>query len=751
MQPQEKFPGGPFPSRLPARERNLHLKDYLHIMFARKWILISTFLVIVLSATAWVMLQEPVYRSICRLEFKPSSLKLIQSEEVVPTPDLSGNQSAFETFLETQYELILTPAVVHKTFEHFGLRHEPDYRDLPSPEDVFEEKFGIVPLPETRLVDIVYDSFDPEKGVRILDFLVREYVDDFNRKRRQDTQQALADLERDAETIRKNLQERSEQLQVFLEENDILSFEKEEDIVLKRLLQLNESLTRAENDRIKAESRYNGIVKSMEEGTGNGRLEVDDIPEIVESQTIRNLKSELIKASMEMADLKKSFGKNHPEVQAIQATVDYIEDRIDEEKLSILSSIEREYRRAAELETDLKAELENQQGRVADLNRKAGVYKLLRQEYETTKETYDMRVKRISEIQTFLTASSTNISITSPAEVLPRPVKPRKALTIALAALVGLMLGLALCFFMEYLDTTLKTKEDVERILETPVLGYVPPITSADTNGQSAPELAALDRPESLLAEAFRSIRTALLFSATGKSLQSILVTSSMPSEGKTLVSLNLAFAMARAGKRVLLVDADMRRPRLFKIMQTEQEPGLSNLLATDGEVSLENSILSPGVENFHFLPSGPHPPNSAELLGSERMYGLTALLAERFDLVIFDTPPAFNAADAATLAQAVDGIVMVVRSFSTERDIAVRSLDILRHARGNVLGTVLNNVDVPRGGYYGYGKSYYYYYHPYDSYYSDDDEASGRGKKRRRGKKKDQADIGREKAPGPV
>jgi capsular exopolysaccharide synthesis family protein len=700
-----------------------HLKDYLNVIQTRKWILISTFLVIVLCTAVYVHVKAPVYRASLQLEFKPSNLNLIPSEEVVPTPDMVGGPSAFQSFLETQYELILSPTIVKKTFQRFGLKEEPEFRELTAPEEVFVKLFDVKPVKDTWLANVTFEWKDPESSVRILDFLVNEYLDGYNSSRRQDTYKALEDLEKDAEEIRHSLQAKNEQLQKFLEDNGILSLEKEQDIVLRRLLQLNESLTEAEQEAIKARSRYSDIARMIEKSKEPGNENIlENIPEVLENQSVRELKTELLRTDMLLNDLRqKGFGSRHPEILSAEASRQVIELSLEMEKKSIISSLEREYERAIEQEETLRLQLEAQQLKVAELNRKTGEYKLLMQEYETTKETYDTRNKRISEIRTFLAASSTNIAIAALAAVSPRPVKPKKILGMILACVVGLMLGLGLCFFVEYLDTTLKTKDDVERILETPVLGFVPPVKPAPgaANGRVFPELAAVDRPHSVLSEAFRSIRTALLFSHAGSELRKILVTSPMPSEGKTLVSVNVALALAQADKRVLLVDADMRKPRLAGILDLPSEPGLSNILAAEGVSTIEDALAATDIRNLTFLPSGPHPPNSSELLGADRMSDLVGRLSGMFDYVIFDSPPAFNAADAATLCRYMDGIVLVVRSFATERDVALRARDILRNAQGNILGTILNNADVPRGSYYGYGRAYYRY-HSDDSYGGD-------------------------------
>ncbi|MCP4620521.1 MAG: polysaccharide biosynthesis tyrosine autokinase, partial [Bradyrhizobium sp.] len=320
----------------------------------------------------------------------------------------------------------------------------------------------------------------------------------------------------------------------------------------------------------------------------------------------------------------------------------------------------------------------------------------------------------------------------------PRPVRPRKKLTVATAGVLGIIFGVALCFFLEYLDTTVKTKEDAERLLRAPVIGFVPALHEDDYDAEEGetetpPELMALAHPRSAVAEAFRSIRTALAFSSVdGDDLRHLLVTSASPSEGKTLVSVNIAQTLAQAGKRVLLVDADMRKPRVHKVFGIPSRPGLSNLLANKGAGDI-NVLARPaeGIDGLRVMPAGPLPPNPAELLGSAHMRELLQEMSDHFDTVIFDTPPAAHVTDAIVLSQYVHGVVLVVRCFTTQREMARRSRDLIAQAHGRLLGVVLNNVDVPRGAYSSYYYRQYYYY-----YYGEGDHRKKRGRrsKQRRG-----------------
>jgi capsular exopolysaccharide synthesis family protein len=269
---------------------------------------------------------------------------------------------------------------------------------------------------------------------------------------------------------------------------------------------------------------------------------------------------------------------------------------------------------------------------------------------------------------------------------------------------------------VEYLDTTIKTKDDAERLLRIPVMGYVPPIqdgrTRREGNGQKPVDLMTLDEPNSAVAEAFRSIRTALTFSDGGKGMKTLLLTSSVPMEGKTLVSLNLAIALARTGKKVLLVDADMRRPRLSKVLgPSASSHGLSSLLIHARGATLDAAVYPTDIEHLDILPSGPVPPNPSELLGSENASRLIAEMSDRYDHILFDTPPVVNATDAAVLSQKIHGTLLIVRAFSTQQDLVIRAREVLLGARGRLIGTIINSVDAPACGRYG---GYYYQHHYY-------------------------------------
>jgi capsular exopolysaccharide synthesis family protein len=712
----------------------LHLKDYLRIISARRWILISTFIVIVLCATVAVFVMTPVYRAEALLLIEPAKINLTEFKGVYdPALGEAGGHLAHQEFLETQYALILARPVLERTFEQFNFGSLPQFENTKEPIVKFRKLFAVHPVRQSRLAQVTFEWSDPELAARVLDFLTAEYIASYRSRAMGVTREGLTALREKAEEIRPQVEAKAANLQKFMVENNMVSLEETQNIVVERLKEINQNLTDIEKKRIEAESQYNSIEQALN-GDFQSDFRMENLPEVASSQTIRDLKLEYIRTKQRASDLGKSFGPNHPEVKAAQAMIDAIVEKTQIEMLSISHGVKAEYDRAVRQERELRAELEKQESRVMEYNRVAVRYDVLKSEHNTLSKTYNAVAKRIEEIEIASAAGSKgdNIFVITHPRVPAKPVKPRKGLSIALSIVFGLAMGMGLCFFVEYLDTTVKTKEDAESLLGAPVIGYIPGISDDDLveagNGSPAPaELYSAVRPRSPVAEAFRSVRTALAFSGQEGGLKRILVTSATRGEGKSLSSVNIAVALAQTGKSVLLIDADMRKPRVHKIFHIAPNPGLSNLLAGEGASTLARAIqAAKEVDNLHLLPCGPLPPNPAELLQSSRMKDLLEESEGMFDVVVLDTPPLVSVTDAAILSQYVSSIVLVVRSFSTQRELILRARDIITETRSKVLGLILNNVDVPRTSYHGY---YGYYYYGY----SEEEE----GKKTRRRRRK--------------
>lgn len=715
----------------------LHLKDYLRIISTRRWILICTFILVVLCATVAAFVMTPIYRAEALLLIEPAKVNLTEFKGVYdPALGEAGGHLAHQEFLETQYTLILARPVLERTFEEFKFGSLPKFQNVKEPIAKFGKMFAVNPVRQSRLARVTFEWSDPEVAARALDFLTAEYIDSYRSRAMGVTREGLAALREKAEEIRPQVEAKADRLQKFMVDNNMVSLEETQNIVVDRLKELNQNLTDIEKKRIEAESEYTSIEQALA-GNFESDFIIENLPEVASSQTIRDLKLECIRMQQRASDLGKSFGPNHPEVKAAQAMIDAIREETQIEMMSILHGVKAEYDRTVRQEADFREELEKQESRVMEYNKAAVYYNVLKTEHNTLSMTYNAVAKRIEEIEFASAAGSKgdNIFVITHPRVPTKPVKPRKGISIALSIVFGFAIGMALCFFVEYLDTTVKTKEDAESLLGAPVIGYVPEISNDDLveagNGSPAPiELCSVIRPRSPVAEAFRSVRTALAFSGQEGGLKRILVTSAAGDEGKTLSSVNIAIALAQAGKSVLLIDSDMRKPRIHKIFGIAPNPGLSNLLAGEGVSSLACAVqAAKEVNNLHLLPCGPLPPNPAELLQSSRMKDLLEEIDSMFDVVVLDTPPLVCVTDAAVLSQYVSSIVLVVRSFSTQREIISRARDIVTETKSKVLGIILNNVDVARTSYHGYS-SYYYY-----GYSEEEDGRKTRKQRRNSGK----------------
>lgn len=690
-----------------------HLKDYLRVVSVRRWVFLCAFVSVVLTVAVWVFVRTPIYRAESMLLIEPVKVNLTEFKAVYdPTLGEAGGHLANQEFLETQYNLIVSRPLLEQTFEKFGYGSMQEFKDKKEPIEKFAKLFRVIPVRRSRLATVTFEWKDPELAARTVDFLVNEYIADYRKRALGVTREGLSALREKAEELRPQVDAKANELQKFRADHNMVSLEETQNIVVERLKDISKNLTEVERIRIEVESDYLSIERALA-----GEFQMENLPEIASSETIRDLKLEYIKTKQRYSDLGKSFGPNHPEVKAAQAILDAIKEKTEAEMISILKTVKAEYERAVNREKQLRDELRKQEEEVMEFNQLAVEYKALADDCDTLRRTYNAVAKRIEEIEIATAAGSKgdNIFIISAPRVPMKPVKPRKALSLAIALVFGASLGVGLCFLVDYLDTTVKTKEDVEALMGVPVIGYIPGIEDGHANGVHSDlpvELHLLKEPRSAVAEAFRSIRTAIAFSSNNGGLKQLIVTSSDRSEGKSMSSVNISVVMAQTGKSVLLVDADLRKPRLHKVFGVAPSPGLSNLLVGEGASSLDEAIRKvEGIDNLYLLPSGPMPPNPAELLQSSRMKQLLEEMGSRFDITILDTPPLVSVTDAAVLCQYVKNVVMVVRSFSTQREIIARAKEIISETNSKVLGMVLNNVDVPRGEYHSYYYGYYYGY----------------------------------------
>lgn len=694
-----------------------HLRDYLRVLSVRRWVFVGTLAAVLMAGALYAFGTTPVYRAASTLLLQPTQARVVDIQQVYdPTFGAGGSQLARREFLETQYMLMMSDTIIDRLLSDPELKLTliREFRDPTVAGERLKKCFDVKGYRNTYVAEVSFEWRNRDLAQRTLSRLIEEYLASSRKRSVGVTAEGLDNLRVKAEELRPRLEAANEEMDAFLTANNIVSVENSQDVVTDRLRQINASVTDAEVKRIQAETR----LKSIKDAFAN-TANPESIPEVSEDPAVRDLRTQFVAARVRIAEMTGNLGGNHPEMQAAAASLATLGDKLDQEMRRVLRSAEADVMRARIQERDLRTELDRQKEAVMDLNRLGGEYRLLKDARENLARDYNVIIQRIGEIEIAMAtgAKDSGVYVIMPPRVDAKPVRPKRVKTIALSLALGIALGIGLCFVIEYFDASIKTKEDIESCLGAPVIGYVPKFER-----EGADELLTSAPTHSAVVESFRSIRTALSFLRGGKGAQAIIFTSSVPSEGKTFCCANMGVALAQAGKRVVLVDSDMRRPRVHKVFKCDNIRGLSNILAAQDDMQLSEVTRKTVVPNLDLVTSGPIPPNPAELLTSPEAARVIQQLLKNYDYVLVDSPPVVGITDAAVLGSLAAGVVIVVRSFATDREILHLAKDRLDTAGVRVLGAIMNCVDAPTRGSYQYGQYYYHYYSHYHQH-SEDDE----------------------------
>ena len=511
---------------------------------------------------------------------------------------------------------------------------------------------------------------------------------------------------------------RSEDARIEYERNNqIWSVDDKNDrsnVATERLADLNKELTDAQSESLKKQALY--------EFAKAGDL--DAVPQLRDNTVLQDLQKKQADLSIQYTDAVNQYGPNFPKVLRLQAQMKDLDLQMTRERKGIIAQLESEYREAKQHEDFLGRALDEQKAEVNVMSEKMIQYNILKREAEANKTLYDSLETKLKEAQISSGLKSSNIRIVDPAMVPSTPSRPAKTRNIALAFLVGLVGGVGLALLREYLDNTVKTPDDVETLARLPSLAVVPAFggeshapkrswlskTSSSNGHEKRIELVAQHLPKSQMSEAFRALRTALLLSQPDHPPQVILVTSALPREGKTTAAANLAVTLAQLGDKTVLVDADLRKPGVGRLLNlgTGKYAGLSSYLAGVSTLDLV-TVPHPEIPNLAAIPTGPLPPNPADLLSSHKLAEAIAELRKKYKFIVIDSPPIMAATDAVILSVQTDGVLLVVRSGETPKEAFTRTRDLLVSVKCHLLGVVLNAVDSSAPDYY-----YSYRYYPY-------------------------------------
>jgi capsular exopolysaccharide synthesis family protein len=502
---------------------------------------------------------------------------------------------------------------------------------------------------------------------------------------------------------RKALEASEAALQAYKEKNGTVSVaDSASNIVVARLSDLNTALTKAKTDRINKEALYNQL-KSAE---GGGAL--DTYPAVLANEYIQKLKADLADLQRQQAQLAQRYDVRHPEMIKARGAIESADAKLKGELAKVVDSVKNEYQAALSQEQSLQQALNSQKTEALSQNRKGIEYGVLLREVDSNKQIYESLMQKTKETGISSDLRASNIRIVDPAEVPRGPISPNIQRDVMVSFATSVVLAVGLAFLFERFDNRIRTPQEMKAHVGIPFLGLVP--TTAKQKGSPNP-LVSNGAPASFI-EALKTVRTNVLFSSAEDGLRTLVVTSAGPGEGKSIIAANLAVSLAQAGQRVLLVDADMRRPRVHEIFDIAQEPGLSNVLTA--HVKIAETIHKTGTPGLWVLSSGHIPPNPAELLGSRRFLDLIASLEDHFDWMIIDTPPVLAVTDSTIAANEATGVLFVVGADKTTRHAARAAIEQLDAAKGHLVGAVLNNAPIDRHPYYYQG----YYRKEYAKYY---------------------------------
>jgi succinoglycan biosynthesis transport protein ExoP len=704
-----------------------HLLDYVRILYKRRWTAGTAFLIVLAIVTTYTFTVTPVYEARTRLLIEAEGPNVINFTEVV------DEQRTKADYYQTQYNILQSRQLARKTIDVLQLWDSPhlggksrsslvsglfgaksgetknasnagETAEQSRAIDRFLDNLTVSPIRNSRLVDLKYQLSDPDLAMRIVNTIARNYIEQNLEYKFMASKEANDWLGDRLTEQRRQVEAAEAALQRYREQHDAISLQDHENIVVQKLADLNAAVTQAKTERFQKQALYNQL-----QALGGKSGGLDTFPAVLSNTYIQQQKAELAQLQSQQIQLSEKLGDKHPEIIKIRTAIQLAQSKLDGEIAKVVQSVHNEYLAAVAKENSLMRALDQQKGEAQAMNRKAIDYGVLERDVQSSKQIYESLLQRAKETGVSRELKTSNIRVVDAAERPRVPASPRKLLNFTLAFFGGGLLAIGLAFFFEYVDSRIKTPDEIRSYLGLTPLGMVPAVEPGSWQGNGP--LICNGVPPGF-AEAVRAIRTNVLFSSAEEGARTLVVTSTAPGEGKTMIAANLAVGLAQAGQRVLLIDADMRCPRVHDLFKQNQEPGLSNLMV--GHAAPSACIRKSSVLGLWLLTSGRVPPNPAELLGSQRFKDFVRSLGDHFDSVIIDSPPTLAVTDAAVAAAVATGVVFVIGAEMTTRQAAKVAIQQLENARGRIVGAVLNRVELDRNAYYYSG----YYKREYVQYY---------------------------------
>jgi capsular exopolysaccharide synthesis family protein len=750
----------------PFAEKELNLLDYWQVAWKRRWTVAAIALIVIAVGAFRTFTMTPTYTA-------KGTLLIEKEPNILTFEEIFQVETFRDDYYQTQYKLLQSRALAEdvvdrlKLAEKIAAERKPKKgkpaRDPKDPAfrrsiiDSFQRRIEVRPVRLTRLVEVSFKDSKAQFAADAVNALFDSFIDMNIEAKYEATEEATEFLTGQIASLRAEIQSKERELQSYGEEKNIIALSDKETTIINKLGELNTALTEAQIDRVKKESYYNEV----------RNVSPDYFPETLTNPLVQRLREDYARLSREYMKKSETFRPDYPEMQRLKTELESARNLLEAETKNLIKAAYSDYQAALNKEKSLEEVFNKQKQEAFQLNSNAIAYNSLRIELDNKKSMHESLLRRQSETGVAARLQglrTSNVRVVDKAQVPLWPSSPRKKFNLILALIVGLFGGVGLAFLFDYLDNSVKTSEDVERFGRLPSLGVVPEFSrdgfrkgygygygygrkkkkdhgskkmkiavkshkssnpaggSDEKKAEALPrakeaepplrsiELIALHAPKSSFTESYRLIRTALLLSSADPEMKTIVVSSPLPSEGKSVTVSNLAVTLAQAEKKVLLIDSDLRKPRQHRIFGVKNLDGLTNYLTIG--VELKALIKPTEIPNLFLINAGPVPPNPTELLGSEKMGKLVKQLKQFFDYILFDSSPLLVVPDALVLAPHTDGLILVVWGGKTPRESLRKAREQLDLMKFRPLGVIINHLNIRDHNYYY--KDHYYHYQYY-------------------------------------
>jgi capsular exopolysaccharide synthesis family protein len=722
------------------------LLEYWHMLRRRKGTLVLIACLGLLAGILLTLPQTPVYQARTTIEIQNLNENFLSMRDVNPTAN-EASADPLQTDLQTQVNILQSESVLSQVIAKLDLGtklaaekdkgrlavwrlalHLPQSKPASSVADVLPlvaRNLKVSMQANTRLVEILYDSTNPVLAADIANTLTAEFIRQNLDSRWQTTQKTGEWLTAQMEDVRIKLEKSEEQLQAYARSAGLMFTSEKDNVAEAKLRQLQEELSRAQADRVTRQSKYELATTAS----------MDSLPEVLDDPTLKDYQVKLTDLRRQLAELSSTLTSSHPSVIKIQAQVTSLGAARETERANVTRRIQNEFESAQRREKLLAASYDAQARVMTEQSAKVTHYDILKREVDNNRQLYDSMLQHVKEAGIASALHASNVRVVDPARPPARPYKPSLLLNSMLGLFAGGFLGIVFIVMRQRADRSIQAPGEVSLYLDVPELGVIPSADAAlsrsfayyrqargaeskkteKENCKGPVELVTWQKKPSVLADSFRSTLASILYCGeNGNRPRVVALTSAGPQEGKTTVASNLALALAEIGRRVLLIDGDLRKPRLHEIFNVANDWGLSDLLdGTRPPEGLEAMVIGTCYRDLYLLPAGSVASSISNLLNSPRVVELLQQMRQQFDMVIIDTPPMLQMPDARVLGKLADGVILVVRSARTAKETVVAAGQRLAEDGTRVLGTVLNEWDPRKTGHYGYEYGYRPYSRP--------------------------------------